>query len=487
MRSLLRACLVGVLLWLGLAVVAQAAPPLSPLHPAGRLASASTWGAAEEVPGTATLNAGSASVISVSCPGAGSCAAGGFFDDRASHQQPFVVHQAKGIWGKAEEVPGIATLNAGGLAQLYSVSCASAGNCAAGGYYKDRSDQSQAFVVNEVGGVWHKAEEVPGLASLDAGESFQGLTQVDSISCASAGNCAASGLFADSAGFTKAFVVNEVNGKWHTAEEVPGMATLNHGYAEATSVSCAEAGDCAAGGYYADGSGNEQAFVVNETNGNWGNADEVPGTVTLNSDGYAGVSSLSCSSAGNCGAGGFYEDGSGFVQLFVVDEVDGSWGNAKEVPHIATLNADGLAEINSLSCSSAGNCAAGGYYRDGSNHFQAFVVNELMGTWGSAKEVPGTATLNKTYAKVSSLSCASAGTCAAGGLYTSGAAIQAFVVNEVKGVWGRAEEVPGTAKLNVRGNAQVASLSCASAANCVAGGFYRVRSGHTQAFVAPYR
>src|SRR5580693_3294794 len=44
---------------------------------------------------------------------------------------------AGGTWGKAEEIPGIAALNKGGEAALTSVSCASAGNCSAGGYYQD--------------------------------------------------------------------------------------------------------------------------------------------------------------------------------------------------------------------------------------------------------------------------------------------------------------------------------------------------------------
>jgi hypothetical protein len=36
-------------------------------------------------------------------------------------------------WGTAVEVPGIATLNVGGSAGMSSMSCPSAGNCAAGG------------------------------------------------------------------------------------------------------------------------------------------------------------------------------------------------------------------------------------------------------------------------------------------------------------------------------------------------------------------
>jgi hypothetical protein len=42
---------------------------------------------------------------------------------------------AAGTWGTAEEVPGIEALNHGGFAEIVSVSCASAGNCSAGGSY----------------------------------------------------------------------------------------------------------------------------------------------------------------------------------------------------------------------------------------------------------------------------------------------------------------------------------------------------------------
>ncbi|HEY2080324.1 MAG TPA: hypothetical protein VGH53_28690, partial [Streptosporangiaceae bacterium] len=38
-------------------------------------------------------------------------------------------------WGKAQEVPGTAALNTGHRAGISSVSCASAGNCSAGGVY----------------------------------------------------------------------------------------------------------------------------------------------------------------------------------------------------------------------------------------------------------------------------------------------------------------------------------------------------------------
>ena len=73
-------------------------------------------------------------------------------------------------------------------------------------------------------------------------------------------------------------------------------------------------GTCSAGGEYKDGSGRSQALVVNEVGGTWKAAIEVPGSAALNKGGFARVYSLSCSSPGNCSAGGFYEDRSGHWQ-----------------------------------------------------------------------------------------------------------------------------------------------------------------------------
>src|SRR5262249_51108574 len=219
-------------------------------------------------------------------------------------RQAFVVSEVNGAWGKAEEVPGLAALDQGGGAAVSSVSCARAGDCGAGGVYADSSGNRQAFVVNEVKGTWRKAAEVPGLAALNQG----GGAAIFSVSCARAGNCGASGVYADSSGDSQAFVVNEVKGTWRKAAEVPGLAALNQGGGAAIfSASCARAGNCGAGGIYLGRAGkffHFQAFVVSETHGRWGRAQKVPGTAALNKGGDAQTSSVSCGSAGNCSAGG---------------------------------------------------------------------------------------------------------------------------------------------------------------------------------------
>jgi len=60
------------------------------------------------------------------------------------------------------------------------VSCASAGNCSAGGY----TGGSQAFVINEVNGTWYTLIDVSGIPTDSA---------VYSVSCSATGRCSAGG------------------------------------------------------------------------------------------------------------------------------------------------------------------------------------------------------------------------------------------------------------------------------------------------------
>jgi hypothetical protein len=439
----------------------------------------SKWGRAIEVPGTAALGVGAAEVSSVSCSSAGNCGAAGGYADRSGNEQAFVVSEVKGTWGRAIEVPGTAALNRGGVAQVTSLSCSSAGNCGAGGYYTDGSGGDQAFVVSRVRGTWGKAIEVPGVGALNAG----GLATVTSVSCSSAGNCSAAGYY--TAGPSElAFVVSQVRGKWGKAIAVPGLAALDQGGgAEASSLSCSSAGNCVATGDY--GSYGDLAFVVSQVNGTWGKAIEVPGIAALG--GWATAAEVSCSPTGNCtasGNAGIVPDGTGDSEAFVVSRVKGTWGHAIVLPGTGALGAGG-AVVSSLSCSPAGGCGAAGSYIDRSGHSQAFVVTQVKGTWGQAIEVPGTAALNQGgNAAVNSMSCSSAGNCSAAGYYTDRRGDErAFVVSQVKGTWGQAIEVPGTAALGAGGYAAVSSVSCASAGNCVAGGSYTDGTGHDRAFV----
>jgi hypothetical protein len=447
--------------------------------PAGAVRAAGLWGRAITVPGLAALNTGrNAGVSSVSCPSPGNCAAGGFYRNHGI--QGFVVSKTNGRWGRAIEVPGLGALNKGRNAKVLSVSCASPGRCAAGGYYGNHGSNpyvvtsGRGFVAVEVNGRWRRAVQVPGLAALNTG----GNAEVSSVSCAPPGGCAAVGFYTDGGGHRQGFVAVRRNGRWRQAVQVPGLAALNTGgKAEVSSVSCAAPGNCAAGGFYRDGGGRQQGFVVSEKNGSWGTAQQVAGNLNTGPAGGAGVETVSCASAGNCAAGGQYADGSG-DQAFVISEVNGTWASAREVA--GSLNINGLAQVTSVSCASAGNCSAGGDY-DYGGYFAAFVVSEKNGVWGQAINVPGLRRATRE-SYLFSVSCASAGNCAAGGGY-DGAGSGAWVVRQKNGVWGKETAVPGLGALN-KGIAGVSSVSCASAGSCVAGGYYQMTGRYAfQGFV----
>jgi len=467
---------------------------------------AGSLGRAIEVPGLTTLDkGGGAEVTSVSCGSAGSCAAGGYYTSHGYHG--WVAVEANGRWGRAIEVPGLGALDKGaspgGGAFVVAASCGLAGNCAAGGSYLDQQRHSQGFVVSESNGVWGRAIEVPGLAALNTGSDGQPGAAVTSVSCGSAGNCAAGGFYQDQRRHQQGFVVSEADGRWGRAIEVPGLGTLNTAEyvaegAQVSSVSCAAAGNCAAGGYYSIAPAGDrvhrQAFVVTERNGRWGMAIEVPGMAALNAGRYAEVTAVSCAPAGGCAAGGNYAssapngNGGGHQQGFVVSERDGTWGRAIEVPGLGALNTHGDAQVESLSCASPDNCTAGGNYdgdpQYGDGYGKGYVVTEKNGTWGHAVSAPGLRALHAgQYSDVRSVSCTSPGNCAAGGLYDASGSGQAFVVYEHNGAWGQAINIAGLIALNKAGAAAVTSVSCPPAGNCVAGGHYRDSHNHFHAFV----
>jgi len=474
-------------------VIAAALTLASPAATASALTAAvrpaAVWGQAQEVPGTAALNTlGDASVFSVSCPSTGDCVAGGNYENADADDEGFVVSQVSGTWGQAQQVPGLAALNAGGDAGVQAVSCASAGNCVAGGYYNPSSSTlvQEVFVASETDGVWGQAAEVPGLAALNTGNG----AQVGSVSCASAGNCSLGGYYRTdgSRSAQQAFVVSEAGGVWGQAKEVPGTGALNQGgNAGINAVSCASDGNCSAGGWYYPSSVSisYQAFVVSETGGTWGKAKSLAGTSAYNDGTVPGVASLSCASAGNCSAGGNYTPAGDTLDAFVVNQVDGTWSAVKEVPGSGALNTGNDASVVAVSCPSVGNCSAGGFYNTSSGDQEAFVVNRVSGTWGQAKEVPGIAALNQVpIASVTALSCASAGNCSAAGTYRdSSGHTQVFVASRVSGTWGKAGELPGSGALNTGGVAYLPALSCAPGGTCSAGGSYLNSAGY-QAFVA---
>ena len=339
------------------------------------------WHWPEELPGIQALKA-TGTVSSVACARDGYCAAGGTYN--TGQGRAFVVIRRWNHWRAVEEVPGMAALTTGS-ASVTSVSCPAENSCVVVGTYPGGT-----FASGQTNGRWHAARQLPGMGS------------VDTLSCWSAGNCLAGG----------SAVAAEVNGVWQTAEPVPGAAG-----AHISSVSCAPDGYCVVGGSDAT-----QAFVASWQDGVLGTAVTWPGSTVLAKGQTSQVVSVSCPAAASCTAAGNVVSVHGkrvlYYPAFVVSQASGVWGQPEALP-----GAEAQAEITSLSCPTAGVCGAGGReVAVGGQLTEPFVVSKLNGRWTRPEAVPGITALNKkrdAWNGVAAVSCRSAaGRCAAVGTYT---------------------------------------------------------------------
>jgi hypothetical protein len=121
---------------------------------------------------------------------------------------------------------------------------------------------------------------------------------------------------------------------------------------------------------------------------------------SLNKGDNAQVNQVSCGvspklgSIITCAAVGYYTASDGQGRAFTATMANGKWGPAAQVPGSAAINKGGFAQLNSVSCPTAGNCSAGGSYAASKTSTEPFVVTERNGTWGKPIEVPGSTTLN---------------------------------------------------------------------------------------------
>jgi hypothetical protein len=214
-----------------------------------------SWGNARVVPGVGVNSDGTG----ISCAGAG-CAVTGDFADSRGNGQVYVAVEAGGVWRKAIAIPGSTALNNGGEANAVAVSCASADGCVAVGslvHVAAGKSTTATYAAEEIGGTWHAARLISAPIAKPGVQAFP-----SAVSCV-LGSCAVGGISTDAQGHSQAFTVNEAGGTWGNATPVPGLATLNKGQSAAImGIACAVANKCAAGGFYTDAHARGHAFVT---------------------------------------------------------------------------------------------------------------------------------------------------------------------------------------------------------------------------------
>ena len=386
------------------------------------------------------------------------------------------------VWGPAHtivEAPGL-----GSFLDAAELTCYGVGDClAAGADSTDPYPATQQAVATETNGVWGKANLISSLTKLALGKQ----DQIEAVSCASPGNCTAGGwyfpAFGEGGSWSLPFLVTERKGTWGQAQDPPDLAKLNVGADGAvTSVTCTGAGDCVAGGFYAATSQRNGkavvygAFVIDQRNGIWGKP------ITLTSSTYleaSEVSSVACTSPGNCVAAGFTD------RAFTARETNYAWHSPTFIGAMST--------ITLLSCAAGGDCVAAGSAVQSSCHYipvtcTAAYVTEKNEAWGAPRTMLDAAKAKTRWSALTTLSCGSRGNCVAGGstyTYNSNigdAAFQEALLQEKNGSWSN-RPIPGLAALNTGGEDAVTSASCTAAGDCEVGGYYTNSHGRQYGFL----
>jgi hypothetical protein len=318
-----------------------------------------------------------------------------------------------GHWraGVEARLPANATSDA--QVDLTSVSCASAGNCTAVGTYHNNSGGiygeggTSGLLLTESAGHWRRGIEAPLPADADASRPVL----LPSVSCSRDGRCSAAGTYNIDYGRDsyagEGVLLTRERGRWRAVEAVmppdgPGEGVI------LSSVSCASGGNCSATGLYninIDGELGPEGVLLNEKAGTW--LRGVTAMPPKNSAGgywknYVGLTDISCASPGACVAVGLYKRRNG-THLTLLTEAAGKWSRGVEPAQVSGAEM----QEASISCASARSCTVVGDYSYYSTAYD-FLWTEIAGRW--SREVM---TSNDAYDDLRAVSCAGPGKCGA--------------------------------------------------------------------------
>jgi len=283
-------------------------------------------------------------LLAVSCTTADDCEAVGLYENDSDTEVPFAEMWNGSVWtAQSTPIPS----GSGGL--LNSVSCTSADNCEAVGHYSDGTPVPDASL--PLAEVWNGTtwtmQSTPSPSS-NGGTLFT--VELNGISCLSADNCEAVGLYAYDQGGQ--YALAEVwNGSTWTVQSVPNPSDAY--YIGLDSVSCTTADYCEAVGNYA--ASNENFSLAEVWNGSTWTVQSVPNP----SDGsFNYLNAVSCTTGNDCEAVGYYYENATGGSLALAEVWNGSRWALQNAPNPSSSESSGLL---AASCTGVDACEATGY------------------------------------------------------------------------------------------------------------------------------
>lgn len=309
----------------------------------------------------------------------------------------------------------------------------------------------------------------PSEAPLPAGASATPDAVLESLACPSATACLAVGNYSDSSGDYQGLLVTGSGSSWTAAKApLPADAAADPD-PNFLSVACSTPAKCVAVGDYTGSVNNGEPLLLTGSGSSWTVVTPPLPTGVA----YASYSSAACAPSSECVVTGDYTDSSGNTQGLLLTWSGSSW-TAATAPLPAHAAPDPLVGLPSVSCTSGPTCvAAGSYYADSG-------LSGLLLTWTGSSWQAAQAPLpasGGSGGSLQSVSCASAARCVAAGYYTDTSDTSQWVLLTGLGTtWTAARApLPAGADSDHSGNL-LGPVTCASASACVMVGDYADKS-----------
>jgi hypothetical protein len=304
---------------------------------------------------------------------ASTCVATGNYVDSSGYFQGLILTGFGASW-TATKAPQPANASSLSEVSVGSVACPSATTCVTIGGYTDSAGNQQAMLITGSGTSW-TATEAPLPPNVTAWYTQGVGGGLAGLACASASACVASGDYVDSSGYFQGVILTGSGTSWTTTITLlPANASTTQNIFNLDSVACASASKCVATGSYRDSSGNSQVLLLAGSGTSW-TATEAPLPADAASNPRADGSAVACPSTTMCIATASYRDSSDNTQGLLLAGLGTSWtATEAPLPANAATGATTYAELNSVACYSASTCVATGEYVDSAYNQQGLIL-----------------------------------------------------------------------------------------------------------------
>jgi hypothetical protein len=296
------------------------------------------WAQAIEapLPGGAPVEGQNAVLISITCASSGACSASGEYVDRSGHQLGLLVSGQGGSWAVTPPPTPPNDANSDPNMTPTAIACADAGDCAAVGTYINPLQNSLGLLLTESAGQWRPGGGALLPADAAPATTVGDQTVVlASVACPQPGGCTAVGWYFDNDENGQGLLVSQSQGSWQPGVRVQLPANAVGGLEKQSAglgwISCASPGNCLATGVYTDIGYNSQGLLVPEVNGTWQAGVESPLPRNASMAQSAAAEQSHCTAPGDCTVIGQYDAGRGDVLGYALSETGGTWGRATEI------------------------------------------------------------------------------------------------------------------------------------------------------------